>query len=288
MEKKAKRQYRKQLTRNKLLDIAENVLVKTDFKASTLSIAQDASVAHGTIFFHFRNRDDLILSVVRRLVFNVTETLYVAYVGSECLESFLEAHGQTVRTHWRLIKALLAGFSDFNDNVKQEVIALLAVANYYLVESFNRWADKGLIRTTAWQGTMVYLSFFGDYMFEDKNISDNFMQQFVKFVGNTQAAGVRGLPALAGSKKLCQSCGMILHDAADFAKHETTSKFCQYCTDKEGSLKSFEEVVKTMTAFLQSTQVLKTRSARKAALAILAKNPAWREHNITKERTKEK
>jgi AcrR family transcriptional regulator len=287
MQKKLKRQRAKQLTRDKVLDMAERVFIKTDFKASTLNIAKNASVAHGTIFFHFKNRDELILSVVRRLVLTVTEKLYVAYVDSENLEGFLAAHFQVMRTHWRLIKALLSGFSDFNEDVKQEVIALLAVANYYLVESFNRWADKGLIRTTAWQGTIVYLSFFGDYMFENDNLSENFIQRMMTFMSETGQPGTGKLADHPGPKKLCQSCGMILHDTADFAQHDKSSRYCRYCADDQGTLKSFDQVVKTMTEFFQKTQVLNARSARKAALAVLAKNPAWKEYRTTKRINKE-
>jgi AcrR family transcriptional regulator len=284
MREKTTRKRAKQVTRVKLLKMAEQTLVDTDFKASTLSIARRASVAHGTIFFHFKNRDELILSVVRRLVLTMTEKLYAAYVDSHSLNAFLLQHFQTIRAHWRLIKALLAGFSNFSDDVKQEVVALLAVANYYLVESFNRWADKGLVRTTAWQGVIVYLSFFGDYMFEKKNISEEFIQQLLNFLGETKESKISVLPDHTADKKLCESCGMILHEAADFAKQDITSKYCRYCTDKQGSLKSYDEVVETMTTFFEKTQVLNTNAAHKAALAVLAKNPAWKQKQYIQEK----
>ena len=276
MNRKRTRQHAKQLTRGKLLDIAEKTMIETDFKASTLSIAKRASVAHGTIFFHFKNRDELILSVVRRLVMTVTEKLYAAYVDSTSLEEFLNEHLHTIGTHWRFMKALFSGFSGFNEDVKLEVIALLAVANYYLVESFNRWADMGLIRTTAWQGTITYLSLFGDYMFEKNNLAENFIKQIIGFLSETQQAGADRSAEHAAPKALCESCGMILHDTADYAKQNRKSKYCRYCTDNKGDLRNFEQVVETMTSFLMKTQVLNRESACKAALAILAKNPAWR------------
>jgi AcrR family transcriptional regulator len=278
MQKKRTRQQAKQLTRDRLLDIAEKVLMETDFRASTLSIAQKAAVAHGTIFFHFKNREELILSVVRRLVLTVTEKLYAAYVDSRNLEEVLTDHFNTIRTHWRLMKALLSGFSRFNDEVKQEVITLLAVANYYLVESFNRWTNEGLVRTTAWQGAITYLSFFGDYMFEDNNLAENFVQQLIDFLAespaDTETRTGHGMP-----KTLCESCGMILHNETEFALQDPKSKYCRHCTDQQGNLRNFDQVVETMTDFLKKTQVLSRESARKVAFAILAKNPAWRTQN---------
>ena len=279
MNKKRTRQQTKQLTRSKLLDIAEKIMIETDFKASTLSIAQNASMAHGTIFFHFKNRDELILSVVRRLVLTVTEKLYTAYVDSTSLEEFLTEHLRTIRTHSRLMKALLSGFSGFNETVKQEVIALLAVANYYLVESFNRWTDRGLIRTIVWQGSITYLSFFSDYIFEEDNLAENFIKQIIDFLSEPKQAGANRAEH-AEPKELCESCGMILHDIADYAQQDPKSRYCRHCTDNEGNLKDFDQVVETMIGFLRRTQVLGREGARAAALAVLAKNPAWRQKNV--------
>ncbi|UCD19082.1 MAG: TetR/AcrR family transcriptional regulator [candidate division WOR-3 bacterium] len=284
MHKNPMRKHVKQVTRSRLLDVAERVLLETDFRSSTLNIAEKASVAHGTVFFHFKNRDELILSVVRRLVLTVTDRLHAAYVQSESLEKFLIEHFHVVRLNWRTIRALLSGFSSFSEDVKQQVIALLAVANYYLVESFNRWADKGLMRTTAWQGVMTYLSFFGDYMFEDNNISKDFTEQFINLMGKPQN-NAAPITAEETAKVLCESCAMILHRATDFANQDTTNRYCRYCTDEQGNLRSFDAVLKTMTTFLEKTQVLNKKSARNAALVVLAKNPAWKD--VTTKPTKE-
>jgi AcrR family transcriptional regulator len=266
------------ITKKKLADVAEQAFVSSDFKASTLDIAKKAAVAHGTIFFHFKNRDELILSVVRRLVLQITDQLYSAYVESRSLEEYLSKHFEVFRANWRLIKSLLSGFSDFNDDVKHEVISLLAVTNYYTIESFNRWADKGLVRTNAWQGTLVYLSFFGDYMFEQKNISEKFTEQLLTFVTGAKRTDTQEVAELDTAKKLCRSCAMILHAQDDFPKGDTTSEYCRHCTDDDGNLKAFHEVLDTMTGFLERTQILNATAARRAALAVLAKNPAWKEH----------
>jgi AcrR family transcriptional regulator len=283
MTEDTSRKRHKIITKRKLADVAEQAFVSSDFKASTLDIAKKASVAHGTIFFHFKNRDELILSVVRRLVLQITDQLYSAYVEARSLEEYLSKHFEMFRANWRLIKSLLSGFSDFNDNVKHEVISLLAVANYYTIESFNRWADKGLVRTNAWQGTLVYLSFFGDYMFEKRNISEKFIEQLLTFISGTTRTDTPEVTELETTKKLCRSCAMILHVQNDFPEGDTSSEYCRYCTDEDGNLKSFHDVLDTMTSFFERTQILNTTAARRAALAVLAKNPAWKEQPIMQE-----
>ena len=277
MNNKSPRTRHKIMTRNKLTEVATQAFVNSDFRASTLDVAKKASVAHGTIFFHFRNRDELILAVVRRLVLDITDMLHSDYVESQGLREFLSKHFETFRANWRCIKSLLAGFSEFSEDVKQEVISLIAVTNYYTIESFNRWADRALVRTNAWQGALVYLSFFGDYMFEQKNISEKFMEQLLAFVCDVPSKTAQAT-IVQTTKKLCQSCGMILHAQDDFPKGDTTSEYCRYCTQEDGSLKAFDDVVNTMTSFFEKTQVLNTNAARKAALAVLAKNPAWRRY----------
>jgi AcrR family transcriptional regulator len=284
MTNKLPRERHKLMTRNKLTEVAEQAFVRSDFKASTLDVAKKASVAHGTIFFHFKNRDELILAVVRRLVLDITDKLHSAYVDSQSLNEFLSKHFETFRASWRPIKSLMAGFSEFNENVKQEVISLLAVANYYTIESFNRWADKALVRTNVWQGALVYLSFFGDYMFEQKNISEKFMEQLLAFVCDVPSRATEEVIDQTTKKKLCRSCGMILHAQDDFPKGNTKGEYCRYCTHEDGSLKSFDDVVNTMTSFFEKTQVLNTSAARRTALAVLAKNPAWRERVTSREK----
>ena len=278
MAKDTTRKRHKMITKKKLAEVAEQAFVNSDFKASTLDIAKKASVAHGTVFFHFKNRDELILSVVQRLVLQITDQLYSAYVESRTLEEYLSKHFEVFRANWRLTKSLLSGFSDFNEDVKQEVISLLAVTNYYTIESFNRWADKGLVRTNAWQGTLVYLSFLGDYMFEKKNISEKFMEQLLTFVTGEKRTDKAEVIELDTAKKLCRSCAMILHSQKDFPKGDTTSEYCRHCTDDGGNLRSFQEVLDTMTSFLERTQILNATAARRAAQAVLAKNPAWKQN----------
>jgi AcrR family transcriptional regulator len=266
----------KQATRERLLEAAEASFIESNFKASTAAVARKAKVAHGTIFFHFRNRDDLVLAVVLKLVVKITVILYQAYQESKDLDEFLNLHIKTIRSEWPLFKALFTGFSDFTADTKQEIICLLSVVNYYLIESFNRWSDNGALRTMLWQGLLVYFSFLGDYMFGDDKISEKYIQSLMSFITTPKPPGLSGTPP--PEKKLCMSCGMILGSPEDSPKGDTSKEYCRYCAGDDCMLKPFDEVLKTMTSFLQRTQGLNVTAAQQAAFAILAKNPAWREY----------
>ncbi len=274
-------------TRKRLIERAKTAFVKSDFKASTLQIAQAARIAHGTVFFHFKDRDELILVVVKDLVLDMTDSLYRAYKESKDLRAFLNAHFAAVRMKWPLLKALYAGFSTFRNGTKQEVISLLSTMNYYLIEAFNKWADHGLERTILWQGIMVYLAFLGDYMFTKRGISDKFIESLTSFMTVSVGQAGRRVPkrSFFEEKKMCRSCGMIFRSKDDYALADTRQDFCRYCTDEKGVLRSFDEVLKVMTLFLERTQGINTKAAQQAALTILHKNPAWKASIKQKEAT---
>ncbi|KPJ71146.1 hypothetical protein AMJ52_08985 [candidate division TA06 bacterium DG_78] len=74
------------------------------------------------------------------------------------------------------------------------------------------------------------------------------------------------------------SCGMLLGRPEDSPKGDTSQDYCKYCAGEDGTLRPFDEVFDTMTTFLKKIQALNEDAARRAAFAVLSKNPAWREY----------
>ncbi|MBX5481880.1 MAG: zinc ribbon domain-containing protein [Myxococcaceae bacterium] len=73
----------------------------------------------------------------------------------------------------------------------------------------------------------------------------------------------------------CTSCGMPLRTPEDHASGDVTKEYCRHCAHPDGQLKSYDEVLAGMTAFLQRTQGLDPGVARRTATATMAKMPAW-------------
>lgn len=68
----------------------------------------------------------------------------------------------------------------------------------------------------------------------------------------------------------CQSCGMPLADA------EPGQMYCDYCTDEDGQLRSYEQVFEgTVTGYFMGMQKMGRAEAEAAAREHLAKMPAW-------------
>lgn len=68
----------------------------------------------------------------------------------------------------------------------------------------------------------------------------------------------------------CQSCAMPLTDK------KPGDMYCDYCVDKTGHLKPYEQVFEgTVTGYFMTHQKMDRKTAEKAATEHLAKMPAW-------------
>ena len=74
----------------------------------------------------------------------------------------------------------------------------------------------------------------------------------------------------------CYSCGMPLEKLSDHALGDINQKFCSFCTDGQGNLKPYEEILKEMANFLVHSQGIDQSAALKIADDILIKQPEWK------------
>lgn len=74
----------------------------------------------------------------------------------------------------------------------------------------------------------------------------------------------------------CNSCGMPLQNAEDFAMGDETANFCRYCVDKEGKLLPFDKILKSNASYFQESQGLTEQAATKMAKDLLVSMPAWK------------
>ena len=77
--------------------------------------------------------------------------------------------------------------------------------------------------------------------------------------------------------KTCVSCGMPMKEQGDFPLGDQTKDYCVHCARPDGSMKSYDEAVAGMTAFMVKTQGLAESAAVAATKEMLAKLPAWKE-----------
>ena len=75
--------------------------------------------------------------------------------------------------------------------------------------------------------------------------------------------------------KTCMSCGMPMSKPQDFGGGDPTNIYCVNCSNPDGSLKSYDQVLKGTVNFMMTSQNMDKETAEMAAKDYLSKMPAW-------------
>ena len=75
----------------------------------------------------------------------------------------------------------------------------------------------------------------------------------------------------------CISCGMPMLSASDHAMGDENKDYCLYCAQPDGELKTYDEALESISAFVAKTQNISQAEAREVAGAQMAQLPAWRD-----------
>ncbi len=76
----------------------------------------------------------------------------------------------------------------------------------------------------------------------------------------------------------CTSCGTPMEQLQDFPLGDLSKRFCSRCAKPDGSMKSYEEALQGMAAFMSSSQGIPLERAVSVAQRYMAEMPAWREY----------
>ena len=80
---------------------------------------------------------------------------------------------------------------------------------------------------------------------------------------------------LSKTAKKCMSCGMPMTNLEDFGGGNPENLYCVHCSNPDGSLKSYDEVLTGMTNFMMMSQNMSRETADRAARDYMSKMPAW-------------
>jgi len=80
---------------------------------------------------------------------------------------------------------------------------------------------------------------------------------------------------VSGVAKTCLSCGMPLAKPEDSGGGDPENIYCIHCSDPDGSLKSYDEVLNGMVNFMMTSQNMDREAAESAAKEYMSMMPAW-------------
>ncbi|HUU26523.1 MAG TPA: zinc ribbon domain-containing protein [archaeon] len=75
--------------------------------------------------------------------------------------------------------------------------------------------------------------------------------------------------------EFCSSCGMKFRKPENHALRDVYHEYCHGCTNPDGSLKSYAEVLALIADDLSHSQGIDRNAAKEMAGEIMAKLPAW-------------
>jgi len=75
--------------------------------------------------------------------------------------------------------------------------------------------------------------------------------------------------------RACMSCGMPITKLEEFGGGNPENLYCVYCSNADGSLKSYKEVIEGMVNFMMTSQKMDRKTAESAAKGRMSRMPAW-------------
>ena len=79
-----RRQREKEKRYTTILNVAESLFAKNGYHQTTLEhIADAAEVSVGTVYFYFKNKEDLLITLMQKVGFQLRKTLGEAFLGKQ-------------------------------------------------------------------------------------------------------------------------------------------------------------------------------------------------------------
>jgi hypothetical protein len=72
---------------------------------------------------------------------------------------------------------------------------------------------------------------------------------------------------------------MPLEKASDHALGDINQQFCVHCTNEQGQLNPYEDILSGMANYLVHSQGVAMTAAKEIAKDVLAKQPVWRDQH---------
>lgn len=161
---KTKRILQKEQTREQLIEAAMVKFTQDGLLgARTSDIAELAGVAHGTVFVHFADRDDLLCSVIQEFGLKVAGRIHELAGGGGSLQEILEAHLDGLRENERFYTRLVKEGQMLPAPARNTLVMIQSAISFHLLDAAEREMKDGKIRRmpihllfNTWVGLLHY------------------------------------------------------------------------------------------------------------------------------------
>lgn len=195
-----KRQQQKLQTRSLLIETALKLYGENGFTGTTtLAIAKEAKVSHGTIFAHFSTQGELLSAVIEQFGKRINSRLNELAVCRNSLRELLEAH----------IEGLM-GFEDFYcrlvsekrllpDEAKHTFILIQSTISFHISQAYEREADSGSLKKlpvhmifNGWTGLLHHYLTNNEFFCPGESVLQRYGKELVNYYMDLLTVGPYG------------------------------------------------------------------------------------------------
>jgi AcrR family transcriptional regulator len=242
-------------------------------ETSTAQIARESNVAHGTIFLHFRTKDELVEQVfVERLRLAAIE-LDARYEEEWSFEQLVGVFLDYVAENEQLFEVYCRELPQFGIGVKPAVLSFELTVRDSFFKSLRDERVPEVSIPLLLNLLFAQLSYYyglADVLCGSGSVIDTYGPRIRELLVRIVKSGGVEL-----EEKICQSCGMPMSRPEDFGGGDVTNIYCVHCTDAQGVLKPYEVKLEEMAQFIASRSGATIEAARVTAAENMARMPAW-------------
>ena len=159
-----KRQIKKQQTRDALLAAAMAVYERDGIAAArTADVAEQAGVAHGSVFVHFPTREALFISAIEAFGQTLARRLHELAAGGAGLRDILEAHLQGIAEHEGFYARLAIESPLLPPDARRSFLSVQSAISFHISQAAERDETAGIIKSmpvhllfNTWIGLVHY------------------------------------------------------------------------------------------------------------------------------------
>lgn len=181
----------KERTKIRIIENAIEVFVKEGFiNANTKSIAKKSGIAHGTIFYHYPTRADLVIASIYTELEVLGNRLNMRSRESEDVQELCSLFIDEVLKHQKFYSRLVKDLPLLSIEVQRIVFASLSGFSVHFIDVIEKMQEKGKVRKVPakipvffWFGVINYI-FSYDELLQGKKILKKDKNEIIAFFLN--------------------------------------------------------------------------------------------------------
>jgi len=144
-----KRQIQKRKTRDRIIKTAREVFVDKGFLAATTSeIAQQADIAHGTLFLHFINKDNLIVNILDNELEELNKIITKLIENASNFENLLSGYLDFISQREDFFSVIARELPFYNPELRRKILFREAMLRDYFYKTLEKEiSERNLVKT---------------------------------------------------------------------------------------------------------------------------------------------